>query len=111
VLIFLGPTLMAGSFLIAALFGAGAARNVFAQQAKEHQENGRGEHEEHEDMLEWVGGRYDPHAFDYPDIAKQLTESSIPHLLIETEIQPTSVEQVRTRLQAFVEMLKEKKNG
>ncbi|MBI4830759.1 MAG: 2-hydroxyacyl-CoA dehydratase [Candidatus Lindowbacteria bacterium] len=53
----------------------------------------------------------DPHAFDYPDLAKRLSESNIPHLLVETEIQPTSIEQVRTRLQAFVEMLKEKKNG
>jgi len=53
----------------------------------------------------------DPHAFDYPDLAKRLSESNIPHLLIETEMQPTSIEQVRTRLQAFVEMLKEKKNG
>lgn len=53
----------------------------------------------------------DPHAFDYPDVAKQLSESNIPHLLIETEMQPTSIEQTRTRLQAFVEMLKEKKNG
>lgn len=53
----------------------------------------------------------DPHDFDYPDIAKKLTESEIPHLLIQTEIQPGSIEQVRTRLQAFAEMLKEKKNG
>lgn len=53
----------------------------------------------------------DPHDFDYPDLAKRLAESNIPHLLIETEMQPTSIEQVRTRLQAFVEMLKEKKNG
>ncbi len=53
----------------------------------------------------------DPHAFDYPDLAKRLSESNIPHLLIETEIQPASIEQVRTRMQAFVEMLKEKKNG
>jgi bzd-type benzoyl-CoA reductase N subunit len=53
----------------------------------------------------------DPHAFDYPDIAKKLTGENIPHLLIETEIQPASLEQVRTRLQAFVEMLKEKKHG
>jgi bzd-type benzoyl-CoA reductase N subunit len=52
----------------------------------------------------------DPHAFDYPDLAKRLTESNIPHLLIETEMQPASLEQIRTRLQAFVEMLKEKKN-
>jgi len=53
----------------------------------------------------------DPHAFDYPDLAKRLSESNIPHILIETEMQPASIEQVRTRLQAFVEMLKEKKNG
>jgi bzd-type benzoyl-CoA reductase N subunit len=53
----------------------------------------------------------DPHDFDYPDIAKYLTERDIPHLKIETEVQPASIEQVRTRLQAFVEMLREKKNG
>ncbi len=53
----------------------------------------------------------DPHAFDYPDLAKRLTETNIPHLLIETEMQPTSIEQTRTRLQAFLEMLKERKNG
>lgn len=53
----------------------------------------------------------DPHLFDYPDLAKRLSESDIPHLLIETEMQPASIEQVRTRLQAFLEMLKERKNG
>ncbi len=53
----------------------------------------------------------DPHDFDYPDLAKRLSESDIPHLKIDTEMQPASIEQVRTRLQAFVEMLKEKKNG
>jgi benzoyl-CoA reductase subunit C len=52
----------------------------------------------------------DPHDFDYPDIAKRLTEENIPHLKIETEMQPASIEQVKTRLEAFVEMLKEKKN-
>lgn len=53
----------------------------------------------------------DPHDFDYPDLAKHLTEAGIPHLRIETEMQSSSVEQIRTRLEAFVEMLKEKKNG
>ena len=53
----------------------------------------------------------DPHDFDYPDLAKHLAESNIPHLRVETEMLPTSIEQVRTRLQAFIEMLKEKKNG
>jgi bzd-type benzoyl-CoA reductase N subunit len=53
----------------------------------------------------------DPHDFDYPDVAKKLTEENIPHLRIETEMQPSSIEQVKTRMQAFVEMLKEKRNG
>ena len=53
----------------------------------------------------------DPHDFDYPDIAKRLTEENIPHLKIETEMQPASIEQVKTRLEAFVEMLKEKKKN
>jgi bzd-type benzoyl-CoA reductase N subunit len=53
----------------------------------------------------------DPHDFDYPDLAKRLSDSDIAHLKIETEMQPVSIEQVRTRLQAFVEMLEEKKNG
>ena len=53
----------------------------------------------------------DPHDFDYPDIAKRLTEENIPHIKIETEMQPASIEQVKTRLEAFVEMLKEKKQN
>jgi bcr-type benzoyl-CoA reductase subunit C len=43
--------------------------------------------------------------FDYPDQKKRLEEKNIPHLLLETELQMTSLEQLRTRLQAFMEML------
>jgi bcr-type benzoyl-CoA reductase subunit C len=47
--------------------------------------------------------------FDYPYIKEDLTEASIPHLWIEVEQQGTSFEQYRTRLQAFIEMLKARK--
>jgi len=45
------------------------------------------------------------HNFDYPDLKKRLEERKIPHLLLETELQMTSLEQLRTRLQAFIEIL------
>lgn len=48
----------------------------------------------------------DPHAFDYVLRARALDEAGVPHLLIETEVTaPTG--QLRTRLQAFIEMLEE----
>jgi bzd-type benzoyl-CoA reductase N subunit len=46
----------------------------------------------------------EPHAWDYPYLAAALTKAGRPHLLLETE-QTTPVEQVRTRVEAFLEML------
>jgi bzd-type benzoyl-CoA reductase N subunit len=46
----------------------------------------------------------EPHAFDYVSLAKALNEAGVPHLLIETEV-TTPTGQLRTRLQAFIEML------
>ena len=46
----------------------------------------------------------EPHAWDYPYLAAALTKAGLPHLLLETE-QTTPVEQVRTRVEAFLEML------
>jgi bcr-type benzoyl-CoA reductase subunit C len=47
----------------------------------------------------------DVHNFDYPDLKKRLEEKKIPHLALETELRMTSLEQIRTRLQAFMELL------
>lgn len=47
----------------------------------------------------------DPHSMDYPDVATALKEASIPHLLLETELYSAPMGQMRTRLQAFIEML------
>ncbi|MFH1624807.1 MAG: 2-hydroxyacyl-CoA dehydratase family protein [Pseudomonadota bacterium] len=44
-------------------------------------------------------------SYDYPDLKKQLEVEGIPSLMLETELQTTSLEQARTRLQAFAEML------
>ncbi len=47
----------------------------------------------------------DPHAFDYPRIKEALDAAGLPSLLIEVETPAGSVGQLRTRLQAFLEML------
>jgi bzd-type benzoyl-CoA reductase N subunit len=46
----------------------------------------------------------DPHAFDYARVCPVLDRHGVPHLLLEMEQTP-SLEALRTRLQAFVEML------
>jgi benzoyl-CoA reductase subunit C len=46
----------------------------------------------------------EPHAFDYARIRAALDGAGMPHLLLEMEQMP-SLEALRTRLQAFVEML------
>lgn len=47
----------------------------------------------------------DPEEYDYPFIKKDLDEAGISSLYVEIEQQMDSMEQVRTRLQAFSEML------
>jgi benzoyl-CoA reductase subunit C len=46
----------------------------------------------------------EPHAFDYALVAPALERAGIPHLLLEMEQTP-SLEALRTRLQAFFEIL------
>jgi benzoyl-CoA reductase/2-hydroxyglutaryl-CoA dehydratase subunit BcrC/BadD/HgdB len=46
----------------------------------------------------------EPHAFDYALIRPALDQAAVPNLLLEMEQVP-SLEALRTRLQAFVEML------
>lgn len=48
----------------------------------------------------------DPHAFDYVPLARGLTDIGVPHLLIETDL-TVPLGQLRTRLQAFLEMLRQ----
>ena len=48
----------------------------------------------------------EPHLFYYPFIKDALAEAGIPHIMVETEHEVVSLEGVRTRLQAFIEMLK-----
>jgi len=50
----------------------------------------------------------DPHLFDYSYLARKLKSNGIPHLLIEYEQQSSSLNQIKTRLEAFSEMLKGK---
>jgi bcr-type benzoyl-CoA reductase subunit C len=47
----------------------------------------------------------EPLIYDYPDLKKGLDREGIPNLLIETELQSLAVGQIKTRLQAFAEIL------
>ncbi len=47
----------------------------------------------------------DPHAFDYPYIKELLDQDGIPSLLLEIEDQQTSLEQLKTRIETFIEIL------
>ncbi len=47
----------------------------------------------------------DPHGFDYPRVKEALDAAGLPHVLIEVESSAGAQGQLRTRLQAFLEML------
>ena len=48
----------------------------------------------------------DPHLFDYPGIREDLEKEGIRSLWLETELFVSGEEQVKTRLEAFIEMIK-----
>lgn len=47
-----------------------------------------------------------PHLCYYPDVKKRLANANIPEVMLEVEHEVVSLEQVRTRLQAFVEEIR-----
>ena len=47
----------------------------------------------------------DPDEFDYPIIKKELDEAGLAQLYLEIELSMNSVEQLRTRVQSFAEIL------
>ncbi len=51
----------------------------------------------------------DPHSFDYPYLVESLKEIEIPSILIEAEMDNPALGQVQTRIEAFVEMIRENK--
>lgn len=51
----------------------------------------------------------DPYLFDYPHISEQLEKAGIPALMLEIEQNLPVPEQLRTRMEAFVEILEEKR--
>lgn len=47
----------------------------------------------------------EPYNFDFPCLKDAFVEKGVPTLLIETEMQPSGIEQLKTRIQAFCEAL------
>ena len=50
----------------------------------------------------------EPQMIYYPYLKSQLVSAEVPHILIEVEHEMVSTEGIRTRIQAFIEMLREK---
>lgn len=48
----------------------------------------------------------EPHMLYYPELRRQLTESGVPHLLLETEHEGVPVESIRTRVEALLERVR-----
>ena len=46
-----------------------------------------------------------PHLCHYPDISRTFREKGVPEVLVEVEHEVVSLEQIRTRLQAFIEVI------
>jgi bzd-type benzoyl-CoA reductase N subunit len=47
----------------------------------------------------------DPHAFDYPYLKKRLDAGGIPSVLVEVDESPVAEGRIKTRLEAFLEMI------
>jgi bzd-type benzoyl-CoA reductase N subunit len=80
--------------------------------AKYHPDHQPGEHllklvsETQADGIVFVLQKFcDPHAFDYAMIEQKLDAAAVPHLRLEMEYAP-ALDQWRTRLQAFLEMVR-----
>jgi len=53
----------------------------------------------------------EPEFFDYPYLKEDLEQAGVPVLLLETELGPGEPGQIRTRLEAFLETVRGKRNG
>ncbi len=47
----------------------------------------------------------DPHSFDYPYLKESVDSLKVPHMLLETEMDNPSLGQIKTRIDAFMEMI------
>ncbi|MBW2284563.1 MAG: 2-hydroxyacyl-CoA dehydratase, partial [Deltaproteobacteria bacterium] len=47
----------------------------------------------------------DPHKMDYPDLRDYLQEKEVPSLLIDDDYSLSKMESVRSRVEAFIEIL------
>ena len=47
-----------------------------------------------------------PHLCYYPDIRRRFVEEGIPEIMLEVEHEVVSIEQIRTRLMAFIEVIR-----
>jgi benzoyl-CoA reductase subunit C len=77
--------------------GAESGRlQYIADLAKEYRANG---------VILYIYSYCDPHKFDVPDVREFLRKEGLPSLIIDDDYTLTSLAAIRTRIQAFVELL------
>lgn len=59
-----------------------------------------------EGMIVLMAKFCEPHMYYYPEIKEAFEAKDVPHLLIETEHETMALEGIRTRVEAFLEMVK-----
>jgi bzd-type benzoyl-CoA reductase N subunit len=77
--------------------GAGGERlRYIADLAKEYEADG---------VIMYIYSYCDPHKFDTPDVRDVLKKEGLPSLIIDDDYTLTNLASIRTRVQAFVELL------
>jgi benzoyl-CoA reductase/2-hydroxyglutaryl-CoA dehydratase subunit BcrC/BadD/HgdB len=67
-----------------------------ADLAKEYRADG---------VIMYIYSYCDPHKFDAPDVSEFLRREGLPSLIIDDDYTLTNLAAIRTRIQAFVELL------
>jgi len=76
----------------------GGRLQYIADLAKEYKANG---------VVMYIYSYCDPHKFDAPDVREFLKKEGLPSLIIDDDYTLTNLAAIRTRIQAFVELLSE----
>jgi len=77
--------------------GPGSARfHYIADLAKEYKADG---------LIMYIYSYCDPHKFDAPDVSMSLRKEGLPSLILDDDYSLTNLASIRTRIQAFIELL------
>ena len=64
------------------------------------------ERERADGMIVLMAKFCEPHMYYYPEVKEAFEKKGVPHLLIETEHEAMAVENLKTRVETFLEIVK-----